>query len=303
MATSGRAPYNYDGYHTSNSKVDVYTITLPYSALQYLEENGKNVDGDALSSASNRLIYVTFPAVMTSSFKNGGQFQQWMSMGGVSVSNGAVDTTNVWWNQNPGSGWGVYSSPLYTNGPADNSLPSSLSTSSNSSETGIWFKSLWWGRNAPARGATFTVQNTTEDNGVKSPYHGECLTPAAGSTGGWTWSSTPYDFTEQNAQADFSFGGLKDGTYTVTEVSPATGATSSKISFTSDLSYSSPEAITPVSDPLNLLESKDGIVYNVITPTSLPFTGGKWVLGLSISAILLFGAGGAFWFLRKRKRA
>ena len=284
-----------NGAEASSSNGD-YEIRLPYAALEYLEENGKNVEGSALSSSSNRLIYITFPAVLTSSFKNGGKFQQWMSMGGVTASDGKANTQNVWWNQNPGSGWGVYSSPLYTNGPASNSLPSSMGMSSNSSETGIWFKSLWWGQNTPAKGAKFTVQNS----------EGQYLTPTVSNDGtftGWTYSSSPYDFTEQNADADFSFGGLSDGTYTVTEVNPASGATSSKLSFTADINYSSPESIKAVSDPLNLVSPSEGIVYNIVLPSRLPFTGGRWVLALSISAALLFGLGAAFFLIRKKKKA
>ena len=103
--------------------------------------------------------------------------------------------------------------------------------------------------------------------------------------------------------ADFSFGGLSDGTYTVTEVNPASGATSSKLSFTADINYSSPESIKAVSDPLNLVSPSEGIVYNIVLPSRLPFTGGRWVLALSISAALLFGLGAAFFLIRKRKKA
>ena len=277
-----------NGAEASSSNGD-YEIRLPYAALEYLEENGKNVEGSALSSSSNRLIYITFPAVLTSSFKNGGKFQQWMSMG----------TNASWWTQRPGGDWGVYSDPLYTNGPADNSLPSSLSMSSASGDTGIWFKSLWWGQDTPAKGAKFTVSQV--QNG-KTAY----LAPTVNNDGaftGWTWQGSPYDFTEQNDQADFSFGGLSDGTYTVTEVNPASGADPSKLSFTTDINYSSPESIKAVSDPLNLVSPSKGVVYNVITPSSLPFTGGRWVLAISVSAALLFGFGAAFFFIRKRKRA
>ena len=123
---------------------------------------------------------------MGTSFKNGGQFQQWMALG------------SGWWNQNAGSGWGVYSSPLYTNGQADNSVPSSLSPSENSSNTGIWFKSLWYGTSTPATGSKYTVQNAS----------GKYLAPQESSDGtfeGWSWTSSPYDFSEQNPSAVFSF--------------------------------------------------------------------------------------------------
>ena len=297
-SSSGPAPYNYEGYPAQKSQVEVYTITLPYSALQYLEENGKNAAGESLSpssSSSNRLIIISFPAVMGTSFKNGGQFQQWMAMGGISVSNGKADSQNAWWNQNAGSGWGVYSSPLYTNGQADNSVPSSLSPSENSSNTGIWFKSLWYGTSTPAPGSKYTVENAS----------GKYLTPVEsdGTFEGWSWSTSPYDFTEQNSSAVFSFGGLADGTYTLTQVDPAKGATASTLSFTSSLSYPSPQNLKAVKDSLNLLDSSKGTVWAIAVPSSLPFTGGKMILLVSLSAVVLFGAGALFFVLRKRRRA
>ena len=230
---------------------------------------------------------------MQTSFKNGGTFRQWVAIGGITVSNGVASSQNAWWNQNAGSGWYVSSSPLYTNGPADNSLPSSLSPSQNSSQTGIWFKSLWLGTTTPATGAKFTVQNSS----------GEYLTPITNSSGsfeGWSYSKTAYDFEEQNSSAVFSFGGLANGTYTVSEVSAATGATSSSMSFTGELSYSSPQILTSLSDPMDLLSSKNAVVYNVSIPSHLPFTGGNRILILSIAAPLLLLAGAITLFLLKK---
>ena len=275
-ATSGPSP--------ASSSVQVYTITLPYKALEYLEENGKNAAGESLSSSSNRLIIISFPAVMQTSFKNGGTLRQWMALG------------SGWWNQDAGSGWYVSSSPLYTNGPAGNSVPSSLSPSQNSSQTGIWFKSLWYNTTTPAPGSKYTVQNSS----------GEYLTPVTNSSGtftGWSYSKTPYDFTERNASAVFSFGGLQDGSYTLTQLNPAKGATSSSLSFTSTLSYSSPQSLKAVKDSLNLLDSSKDTVWAIVVPSSLPFTGGKMALVISISAVALFGAGALFFILRKRRRA
>ncbi|MBO6098026.1 MAG: hypothetical protein J6O87_00990, partial [Aeriscardovia sp.] len=175
---------------SASSSNGTYSISLPYSALEYLEENGKNAEGEDLSSSQNRLIIISFPAVMETSFKNGGTFRQWMAMG---FGNGG------WWTQS--SDWFVSSSPLFTNGPANNSVPSSLSPSQSSSSTGLWFKSLWFGTTRPATGATYTLQNSS----------GEYLTPVTNSSGtftGWSYSKTPYDFEEQNSSAVFSFGGL-----------------------------------------------------------------------------------------------
>ena len=278
-ASSGEAPEA----SPEDRPVRVYTITLPYQALEYLEAHGKNAQGEPLSSSSNRLIIISFPAVMQTSFTNGGAFRQWMGLG------------SGWWDQDAGSGWYVSSSPLYTNGPADNSVPSSLSPSQDSSETGIWFKSLWYNTSTPAPGSKYTVQNAS----------GKYLTPmeSNGTFEGWSWSSTPYDFTERNSSALFSMGGLKDGAYTLTQVDPAKGAASSSLSFTSTLSYSSPQSLKAIKDPLNLLNSSENTVWAIVIPSSLPFTGGKVILIISLSAVTLFGAGALFFILRKRKRA
>ena len=278
-ASSGEA----SGASPEDRPVRVYAITLPYQALEYLEAHGKNAQGEPLSSSSNRLVIISFPAVMQTSFTNGGAFRQWMALG------------SGWWDQDAGSGWYVSSSPLYTNGPADNSVPSSLSPGEDSSETGIWFKSLWYNTSTPAPGSKYTVQNAS----------GQYLTPqeSNGTFEGWSWSSAPYDFTERNSSALFSMGGLKDGAYTLTQVDPATGAASSALSFTSTLSYSSPQSLKAVKDPLNLLNSSENTVWAIPVPSSLPFTGGKVILLVSLSAVTLFGAGALFFILRKRKRA
>ena len=268
----------------------IYTIEIPGSVLSYIENNGKNEAGEPLSSSSNRLVIISFPALMTTSFKEGGQFQQWMALG----------ADDGWWIQNPGGAWGVYSSHLYTNGSASKPAPSVSDFShSTSGQTGIWFKSLWWGSGAAAQGAKFTV---SQIQGGKTVY----LTPVENDKGdftGWSWKSSPYDFTEQNSDADFSMGGLADGTYTVTEVDPATGATPSSLTFTSSLSYSSREALSDVKDSLHLLSASQGVVYNMVVPSSLPLTGGSWVLIISSAAVLLFAAGAVMFMVRKKRRA
>ncbi|MBO6050239.1 MAG: hypothetical protein J6O91_02945, partial [Aeriscardovia sp.] len=154
-------------------------------------------------------------------------------------------------------------------------------------------KSLWYNTSTPATGSKYTVQNAS----------GEYLTPVTNSSGtfeGWSWTSSPYDFSEQNSSAVFSFGGLADGTYTLTQVDPAKGATPSSLSFTSSLSYSSPQSLKAVKDSLNLLDSSKGTVWAIAVPSSLPFTGGKMILLISLSAVVLFGAGAITLFLLKK---
>ncbi|MBQ1419343.1 MAG: hypothetical protein IIZ01_00225, partial [Aeriscardovia sp.] len=184
-----------------------------------------------------------------------------------------------------------------TNGPADNSAPSSPSPSKDSSSTGLWFKTLWKNGGTPATGAKFSVQNSS----------GQYLTPVEdnGTFEGWEYSSSPYDFEEQNEDALFSMGGLQNGIYTVTQIAPPIGALPSDapLSFSSALSSSSPEAIETVKDPQNLLDSSlDTVYYSSIPTPHLPITGGKGILGLSLASSFLFLLGiGSWWGIRRRR--
>ena len=184
-----------------------------------------------------------------------------------------------------------------TNGPADNSVPSSLSPQDPSSSTGLWFKALWKQKGTPALGARFSVQNS----------QGLYLSPVEsnGAFSGWSYSSSPYDFSALTSSAIFSVGGLQDGTYTITQQDPPTGAQASTLSFTCTLSYSSPEVLKNLKDPYSFLDpSIDTVYYSVISPSvsHLPLTGGKGILGLSLGASFLFLLGlGAWWGLKKKK--
>ena len=99
-----------------------------------------------------------------------------------------------------------------TNGPADNSVPSSLSPQDPSSSTGLWFKALWKQKDTAALGARFSVQNS----------QGLYLSPVEsnGAFSGWSYSSSPYDFSALTSSAIFSVGALQDGTYTITQILP-----------------------------------------------------------------------------------
>ena len=56
-------------------------------------------------------------------------------------------------------------------------------------------------------------------------------------------------------------------------------------------------------DSLHLLSSSQGVVYNMVVPSSLPLTGGSWVLIISSAAVLLFAAGAVMFAVRKKRRA
>ena len=184
-----------------------------------------------------------------------------------------------------------------TNGPADNSVPSSLSPQDPSSSTGLWFKALWKQKDTAALGARFSVQNS----------QGLYLSPVEsnGAFSGWSYSSSPYAFSALTSSAIFSVGGLQDGTYTVTQQDPPTGAQASTLSFTCTLSYSSPEVLKDLKDPFSFLDpSLDTVYYSTISPSvsHLPLTGGKGILGLSLGASFLFLLGlGAWWGLKKKR--
>ena len=184
-----------------------------------------------------------------------------------------------------------------TNGPADNSVPASLSPQDPSSSTGLWFKALWKQKGTPALGARFSVQNS----------QGLYLSPVKsnGAFSGWSYSSSPYDFSALTSSAIFSVGGLQDGTYTITQQDPPSGAQASTLSFTCTLSYSSPEVLKNLKDPFSFLDpSLDTVYYSTISPSvsHLPLTGGKGILGLSLGASFLFLLGlGAWWGLKKKR--
>ena len=63
----------------------------------------------------------------------------------------------------------------------------------------------------------------------------------------------------------------------------------------------SPTALSAVKDSLHLLSASQGVVYNMVAPSSLPLTGGSWVLIVSSAAVLLFAAGAVM--LKRRKKA
>ena len=271
-------------------------ISLPSSLISYIASHGfkpatvSEAAGTVPFAASFGQISVTFRAYLD-------------------ASKGIAKSPSIWEGyecQQDGPTdfyFDSFSSPqVYTNGPADDCAPSSLTApSSPSSSTGLQFQSLWWGSGAPAKGAKFTVQNENEG----SPYYGEYLNGDLSDFTGWAWSKSPQDFSQSTPQAIFSFGGLADGTYTVTEVDPATGATPpSSLSFTGNLSYSSPESLKAVSDPMNLLSPAQRAVYFVVVPSRLPLTGGKGIPALSLAAVFLAALGAGVWVgLRRRGRS
>ena len=277
-------------------------ISLPSSLISYISSHGykpateSNSAGTVPLNGSFGQLSVTFRAYLDASKGIAKSPSIWE---GYEYQQGGYDG-GTWNVSNIHFYFDSFSPPqVYTNGPADDCAPSSLAMpSSPSSSTGLQFQSLWWGSGAPAKGAKFTVQNENEG----SPYYGEYLNGDPSDFTGWSWSKSPQDFSQSTSQAIFSFGGLADGTYTVTEVDPATGATPpSSLSFTGNLSYSSPESLKAASDPMNLLSPAQRAVYFVVVPSSLPLTGGKGIPALALAAAFLAALGAGVWVgLRRR---
>ena len=234
------------------------------SALSYIEQNGFMPATSSSPAAStpldgNRVLSVTFKAYLSPT-QGESKSPTWFLTAFLKGSSGEIIRSFP----------GTYLSlpQIYTNGPSDNSLPSSLSASDPSSATGLWFENTFENPKDNNEGCSiadsdsyspteFTVQNPS----------GQYLAPVEdnGTFEGWEWSGSPYDFKERNSSGDFEWGGLADGTYTVKSVEYP-----SSLSFTSSLSYSSPQ----------ILEGKGTASVTWGHPNS---SGGRWSFNWCIS--------------------
>ena len=301
-------------------------ITITPSQLETIAEDGYRPSPDQMekltqNGVTDRVLAITYQVYLSPSFKNSASdtvdsyapaspesnSSPSFSFLYTSISNpsqaitaGAGDPYSVFCAQNVGI------EPLiYTNGSPLNSLPASFTPSTFSSVEGLWFQSLWWGSSKPAMGGKYTVQNS----------QGQYLSPveSGGTFEGWKFSSTPYNFTERNNAAYFSFGGLASGKYIITQVSPAINssgqegqASSPALSFSETLSYSSPEEMKAISDSMNLLKPSSDVVYNIpLAPRNLPLTGGDGYLtvllivaGISLISLSMM----CVYVLRHRRR-
>ncbi|MBO6097874.1 MAG: hypothetical protein J6O87_00170, partial [Aeriscardovia sp.] len=261
-------------------------VTLSPSALSSIESQGESPVGSTGSltqnGVTNRTLAITWEAYLTPSFTSSSSSTFEFDYKAYATTNSNDKTMAL-------------TPEVETNGPADNSVPSTLTTSAPSSSTGLWFKDLNADGSA-SNGAKFFVQNST------GAYLEED-TSTSGAFEGWTWTSSPssaLEFSQRNADAVFSFGGLADGTYTVAEVSwPDSVGKSGKEntgeqnwpgispdlsaggtgndwagypghlggkdgyngSFQVTLSYSSPEAMTTSADPAGLVDSSQDSIY------------------------------------------
>ena len=233
-------------------------------ALSYIEQNGFMPATSSSPAAStpldgNRVLSVTFKAYLSPT-QGESKSPTWFLTAFLKGSSGEIIRSFP----------GTYLSlpQIYTNGPSDNSLPSSLSASDPSSATGLWFENTFENPKDNNEGCSiadsdsyspteFTVQNPS----------GQYLAPVEdnGTFEGWEWSGSPYDFKERNSSGDFEWGGLADGTYTVKSVEYP-----SSLSFTSSLSYSSPQ----------ILEGKGTASVTWGHPNS---SGGRWSFNWYIS--------------------
>ncbi|MBO6018910.1 MAG: hypothetical protein J6P06_00320 [Aeriscardovia sp.] len=219
------------GYNNVTSSGSLYLhLALGPAVLDYIASHGF-MPATATSPVGSspldggRILSVTFKAYLKPDFD---------------LFEGKKYLQCIWRTEETGSN-NVPLPQIYTNGPSDDSLPSSLSASDPSSATGLWFENTFENPKDNNKGCSiadsdsyspteFTVQNPS----------GEYLTPVEsdGAFEGWEWSGSPYDFKERNSSGDFEWGGLADGTYTVKSVEYP-----SSLSFTSSLSYSSPQIL------------------------------------------------------------
>ena len=358
----------YSGNGAGGNSTAALTLILPSKALSYIEQNGYLPATSSTPVGSSpldgsRVLSVTFKAYlcptqgkMQSPYYSIGVYETYKTQnGGIALYKVAASAKHKSPTSNLsssdallGGGPSMPLVPVYTNGPSDNSTPSSLAKattasslplSSPSSSTGLWFINGL--EDACGADATqFTVQNSS----------GQYLSPVedGGTFEGWQFSSSPYDF--KGSDFDklpyyylFTFGGLQDGTYTIKSVEHP------DISFTSSLSYSSPQVLSG-SGSFSFVESnpepaiswrmeyavKDGILemtnligdsvsqlnpadaYGLLSsechvpvippsptpasPSHLPFTGGKGILGLSLASSFLFLLGAGVWWGLKKKR-
>lgn len=112
---------------------------------------------------------------------------------------------------------------------------------------------------------------------------------------GWRWSVSPYAFKGRKigeAESVFMYGGLADGTYTVTEASAPFGSAGTAKTFKITLDYPNGETITAAKDlqDWGLIDPKEAVVYFTKTSKAIPLTGGRSGL------IALTGAGAVLLF-------
>ncbi|MBQ1424830.1 MAG: hypothetical protein IIY98_01690, partial [Aeriscardovia sp.] len=144
---------NQTVYPMSSTPNDSILISLPSSALSYIASHGYRPASASSGEGSvpldgDHTLSVTFKVYLTAS--------QSAPRAPESAINYDCEYEGQMYNASTAPSY-VSSPSVYTNGPADDSLPSSLGINSPSSETGLWFKSL----NAdgtPASGSKFMVQ-------------------------------------------------------------------------------------------------------------------------------------------------
>ena len=259
----------YEAYYPQASgSAAALSLILPSKALSFIASNGYLPATSSMPVGSSpldgsRVLSVTFKAYLSPA-QGKAEAPEW-AMGMDEFEYLVPSSSQISFPRRPSPKSNLSSSdalitegtslPLpevYTNGPSDNSIPSSLSSmmkninydsdpkpylnvkasSDPSSQTGLWFVDEVTDQSLGPGEDEYTVQNPS----------GEYLTPVEsdGTFEGWEWSSSPYDFTQKlqpgcNGPVLFSFGGLQDGTYTIKSVEYPS------VSFTGSLSYSSPE--------------------------------------------------------------
>ncbi len=155
-----------------------------------------------------------------------------------------------------------------------------------------------WANGAAASGAQFTVKNS------KGKY-----LQAYTADSGWTWGDSSHEFAATTSPNLYSFTGLGDGTYTVSESTVATGASDMKPSFTVTIDHGNATPATATSTDVWGLVATSGstvpsgsiaAVTNVHNITELPKTGAAGIILVVAIIVLLFA--GAFLLISLYRR-
>lgn len=165
-----------------------------------------------------------------------------------------------------------------------------------------------WGDGSAAGGATFTVMKD-----------GKYLQAQDATTKTWGWGTTAHDFTA-DADGVYTFQGLADGTYTITESRQADGAMYILPQFTVVISHgnavpAAASASVTAGDPYGLVTVKAQTpktdsaaassmiaqITNVRSVTQLPMTGGSGIAVAVLVMVALFAGAIVLVMVYRRK--
>lgn len=319
-----------DADHTKEAEYTVSTIARAKENDKYIED----VTGDATTTSNNHagsedsaldihLNYTQLKALSDAGVSNGKDiivtYKAWLNQDVLkNDSTGVLLGTDADGKQKTSKVHAAKNSVRVSNNgtksaPADAATAGSVALLSTSD----FSFSKVWADTTPAAGAKFTVSKVTKDDSGKDLTE---YLQGKNSDGEWSWKSgdaNKHEFSADDAQNGniFTFQGLADGGYTVTESTSPTGANPAlKPSFTVTIGHtaSNPaQASTTVSqDPWGLVltampgdSNQIARVTNVRSVSELPKTGAAGIILAVAVAILLFAGAFLLVSIYRRKAA